>query len=399
MSAQTKEKSAPQQETQPEGSVVKLKVAPAAAKGEDQSVQPAPTAVQASNGGAPKRSVTRKLVLGGLLLAAIAVGGKYGYDWYSVGRFEESTDDAYVQADMSQLGVKVAGYIVDIPFAENTRVNAGDIVLKLDAGDFQLAVDAAKAKIETQKAVIASIAKQIDAQGTQVSVAEAQLASAQAGQTNAAATAERTQTLVNRGVSAQATNDGAVAALRQADAAVAQANAGIAAAKAQVDVLDANKAQAQKTLDELNTALVKAERDLSFTDVKAPYAGVVANRAAEVGQYVQPGQRLMALVPDDKAYIEANFKETQLSGLHVGQKAKIEIDALGGQTYDGQVESISPASGAEFSLLPPENATGNFTKITQRVPVKVSVSPELAAKLRLGFSVVVTVDSRDKGSQ
>lgn len=323
MSAQTKEKSAPQQETQPEGSVVKLKVAPAAAKGEDQSVQPAPTAVQASNGGAPKRSVTRKLVLGGLLLAAIAVGGKYGYDWYSVGRFEESTDDAYVQADMSQLGVKVAGYIVDIPFAENTRVNAGDIVLKLDAGDFQLAVDAAKAKIETQKAVIASIAKQIDAQGTQVSVAEAQLASAQAGQTNAAATAERTQTLVNRGVSAQATNDGAVAALRQADAAVAQANAGIAAAKAQVDVLDANKAQAQKTLDELNTALVKAERDLSFTDVKAPYAGVVANRAAEVGQYVQPGQRLMALVPDDKAYIEANFKETQLSGLHVGDRKSV----------------------------------------------------------------------------
>ncbi len=144
----------------------------------------------------------------------------------------------------------------------------------------------------------------------------------------------------------------------------------------------------------MNTTLAKAERDLSFTSVRAPFDGTVANRAVEPGQFVQGGTRLMALVPADGAYIEANFKETQLADLHAGQKAEISIDALDGEVFEGHVLSLAPASGSEFSLLPPENATGNFTKITQRVPVKVSVPPELAAKLRPGLSVTVTVDTR-----
>ena len=332
------------------------------------------------------------------MLLALGAGSKFGYDWYSIGRFEVSTDDAYVQADMSQLGVKVPGYVTSIPFSENSAVKAGDVVLTLDAGDYKLAVDAAKAKIETQKAVVASFDMQIAAQSSQIAVAEAQLASAEAAQVNAAATSQRTQQLVQRGVTALATKDSVTATLQQADAAVVQAKASIAAVTAQVGVLEANKFQAEKSLEELQTALAKAERDFSFTEVRAPFDGVVANRAVEVGQYVQAGQRLMALVPANQNFVEANFKETQLSNLHVGQKATIEVDALGGATYEGKIESISPASGAQFSLLPPENATGNFTKITQRVPVKVSVPPELANKLRLGLSAVVTVDSRDSGT-
>ena len=159
-------------------------------------------------------------------------------------------------------------------------------------------------------------------------------------------------------------------------------------------MIAANKVQAEKSLAELQTGLAKTERDLSFTEIRAPFDGIVANRAVEPGQFVQGGTRLMALVPADGAYIEANFKETQLADLHAGQKAEIRIDVFDGEVFEGKVLSLAPASGSEFSLLPPENATGNFTKITQRVPVKVSVPAELAEKLRPGLSVTVTVDTR-----
>jgi membrane fusion protein (multidrug efflux system) len=145
--------------------------------------------------------------------------------------------------------------------------------------------------------------------------------------------------------------------------------------------------------------LAKAERDLSFTEIKAPFDGVIANRAVEPGQFVSAGSRLLALVPTQLSFVTANFKETQIASIHAGAKAEITIDAYKGETFEGKVDSISPASGAEFSLLPPDNATGNFTKITQRVPVKVSVPPELAAKLRPGMSATVSIDSRDKGAQ
>ncbi|MFL5258668.1 MAG: HlyD family secretion protein, partial [Hyphomicrobiales bacterium] len=140
-------------------------------------------------------------------------------------------------------------------------------------------------------------------------------------------------------------------------------------------------------------------RDLSFTEIKAPFDGIVGNRAVEPGQYVQPGQRLVALVPVSTAYVEANVKETQLADVRPGQKAKVAVDAWNGAEVEGTVESISPASGAEFSLLPPENATGNFTKITQRVPVRIRIPDSAAAKLRAGLSVVVDIDTRDAGAQ
>ena len=181
-------------------------------------------------------------------------------------------------------------------------------------------------------------------------------------------------------------------------AAISEAQAGVLAAKAQINVIAANRVEAERSLDEMNTALTKVQRDLSFTEIRAPFDGIVANRAVEPGQFVQAGTRLMALLPADGTYIEANFKETQITDLHDGQKALIEVDAIDGKTYEGQVISLSPASGAEFSLLPPENATGNFTKITQRVPVKISVPAELADTLKPGLSVTVTLDTRDTGT-
>jgi len=176
------------------------------------------------------------------------------------------------------------------------------------------------------------------------------------------------------------------------------AQANIDAANAQLAIFDAQTATAQRQLDELNIALDRAQRDLNFTEIKAPFDGVVANRAVQPGQFVSPGSRLLALVPTQLSFVTANFKETQISSIHPGAKATITIDAYKGQTFEGKVDSIAPASGAEFSLLPPDNATGNFTKITQRVPAKIAVPPDLAAKLRPGMSATVSVDSRDMGT-
>jgi membrane fusion protein, multidrug efflux system len=366
--------------------VPKLALAPTA-----EAPQPAPAPVETQ---AKRPPILRRAIMGAVVLAALSGAAYYGHYWYVLGRFEVSTDDAYVKTDMAQLGAKVAGYVTEIPAAENAAVKAGDIILKLDDGDYKLAVEAAKARIETQKAVIDGFASQTEAQKAQIAAAEAKLASAEAAEGNALATLNRATALIKAKVVSQQTLDDSTLKHDSSEASVNEAQANILAARAQIDVIAANRVEAERTLTELKTTLAKAERDLSFTSVRAPFDGTVANRAVEPGQFVQGGTRLMALVPSDGAYIEANFKETQLADLHAGQKAEISIDALDGEVFEGHVLSLAPASGSEFSLLPPENATGNFTKITQRVPVKVSVPPELAAKLRPGLSVTVTVDTR-----
>ncbi|HEX7108090.1 MAG TPA: HlyD family secretion protein [Aestuariivirga sp.] len=369
----------------PQRPAPKLALAPIA-----EMPQP-PAATEAK---AKRPPVMRRAILGAVVLAALSGAAYYGHDWYVLGRFEISTDDAYVKTDMAQLGAKVAGYVTEIPAAENSRVKAGDVVLKLDDGDYRLAVAAAQAHIETQKAVIAGFTSQTEAQNAQVAAVEAKLVSAEAAASNTVTNSNRAAQLIKAKVVSQQTMDDWTMKRDAAEASVSEAKADILAAQAQLDVIASNKVQAEKSLAELQTALSKTERDLSFTEIRAPFDGFVANRAVEPGQFVQGGTRLMALVPADGAYIEANFKETQLADLHAGQRAEISIDAFDGEVFEGKVLSLAPASGSEFSLLPPENATGNFTKITQRVPVKVSVPAELAEKLRPGLSVTVTVDTR-----
>lgn len=347
----------------------------------------------------PKASPIRRIIMGVVLVAALAGAAYYGHRYWTVGRFMVATDDAYVKADMSILGAKIAGYVDQIPFADNATVKAGDVVLKLDAGDYQLAVDAAKAKIETQKASIDSIAKQKIAQQSAVAAAQAQLESAKAAELNAVLTQNRASQLVKTNAGSQQTLDDANGQRATASANVNAARANIDAANAQLAIYDAQTTTAERGIDELKIALAKAERDLSFTDIKAPFDGVVANRAVQPGQFVSAGSRLLALVPTQLSFITANFKETQISSIHPGAKAEITIDAYKGETFEGKVDSIAPASGAEFSLLPPDNATGNFTKITQRVPVKITVPPALAAKLRPGMSATVSVDNRDQGAK
>ena len=341
----------------------------------------------------------RRLALAGLALAiAAGAGGWFGYHWWTVGRFMVSTDDAYVQADNTTLAAKVAGYVANIYVADNSYVHAGDVIAAIDDGDYRLAVDQARDKVATQQATVERIGRQIVAADANVDQAKAQLVSAQAGSTRARLEADRQQALAVKQFASQQTLEQAVANRDQADAAIKNADAAVAAAQANVAVLKAQQQEAARTLDELKTAQAKAERDLSFTTIRAPVDGVIGNRAMKVGDYVQSAQRLASVVPLDSVYIDANFKETQLDRLLPGQKVAISVDALPGRSITGTVASVAPASGSVFSLLPTDNATGNFTKIVQRLPVRIRVPLAVTGErlLRPGMSVVVSVDTRDQ---
>jgi membrane fusion protein (multidrug efflux system) len=326
----------------------------------------------------------------------LAAGGWYGEHYLTVGRYLVSTDDAYVHADATTLAAKIAGYVSSVDVADNSFVHAGDVIARIDDGDYRLAVDAARDKAATQRATVTRIGQQIPAQQAQVEQARAQLVSAQAAATRAQLELERQQSLAGKAFASQQTLEQAQANRDQANASVQSAQAAIDAALANVEVLRAQQEEAARTLQELQTAQAKAERDLSFTQVRAPIDGVIGNRAVKVGDFVQMGTRLASLVPLDDVYVDANFKETQLAHLRPGQPVAVSVDALPEHDIKGTVESMSPASGSMFSLLPPDNATGNFTKIVQRLPVRIHLPADVTAQrlLRPGMSVVVSVDTK-----
>jgi membrane fusion protein, multidrug efflux system len=334
------------------------------------------------------------LVVGGLL--ALGVAGWYGQYWWTTGRYLVSTDDAYVGAKNATLAAKITGYVADVAVDDNAHVREGDVIAHIDDGDYQLAVKTARDNIATQQATVDRIGKQVAAQDAAVDQAKAQLASAQAGATRAELELKRQRDLASRSYASQQTLEQAQANRDQAAASVQSGQAAVEAAQAQIDVLKAQQVEALRTLDQFKTALAKAERDLSFTVVRAPFDGVIGNRAMQVGDLVQPGQRLASLVPLDAVYVDANFKETQLADLHPGQPVSISVDAYSSRKLQGTVVSVAPASGSVFSLLPPDNATGNFTKIVQRLPVRIAVPAEVAEQrlLRPGMSVVVSVDTK-----
>ena len=349
----------------------------------------------------PRPRRARVALITGLVAAVVAAGGWYAEHWWTVGRFMVSTDDAYVGAYNTTLAAKVSGYIEAVRVEDNTTVGAGDVVATIDDGDYRLAVDAARDKVNTQQATIERIGQQIAAQEAGVVQAKAQLASAQAGATRAQLELDRQQSLAAREFASRQALEQAQANRDQGIAGVNSAQATVEAALANVEVLKGQQQEARRVLDELRTSLAKAERDLSFTVIRAPFRGVIGNRAVHAGDFVQPGQRLASLVPLDKVYIDANFKETQLARIHTGQPVAVSVDAVPGRGIEGRVVSVAPASGSVFSLLPPDNATGNFTKIVQRVPVRIEIPAEVAEQglLRPGMSVVVSVDTKADASE
>jgi membrane fusion protein (multidrug efflux system) len=337
----------------------------------------------------------KRTMIAAAIAVALAAGGVYGAQWWVSGRYFISTDDAYVHAHNTTLASKISGYVSGIPVEDNGTIRAGDVIATIDDGDYRLAAEAARDKVATQQATVDRIGRQIIAQGANIEQAKAQMISAQAGAKKSQLEFDRQQTLAVQKFASQQILEQAEANRDQAVAAVQNAQSVIDAAQANRDVLEAQQQEAARTLDELTTALAKAERDLSFTVIRAPVDGVFSNRAVQTGDYVQTGQRLASLVPLDGVYIDANFKETQLARLHPGQPVSISVDALPGHAIEGRVASLSPASGAVFSLLPPDNATGNFTKIVQRLPVRIEVPAQVAGQrlLRPGMSVVVSVNT------
>ncbi|MDX8525411.1 HlyD family secretion protein [Mesorhizobium sp. MSK_1335] len=360
-------------------------------------VQPVtPVAPPATEAPAKKKRSVRSFLLPIIGLALLGAGSWYGYNYWTDGRFMISTDDAYVQADMSFVSPKISGYIDKVLVSENQQVKAGDPLFVIDNGDYKIAVAQAEAQIATLAKTLDRIDAQTKAAQASLSQAQAQKIADQAAADNAARAQLRAAQLLKTRVGSQAQLDDAQTALDQAKAALVGADAQIAAAQANIGVLEAQRAEQASTLASLQLTRDKAQRDLSFTVLKAPYDGVVGNRSVEQGDLVSPGQKLAVVVPMDKLYIVGNFKETQLGRMVPGEKVRITVDAIDGQTFEGTVSSLAPASGAVFSLLPPENATGNFTKVVQRVPVRIDVPADVlkTGKLRAGLSVVVAVDSR-----
>jgi membrane fusion protein, multidrug efflux system len=353
-----------------------------------------PAAVPA-NSAAPKSGNRRKLVLMGMgLLLALAAAG-YGVHYLLVGRFYVSTDDAYVRANNTTLGARVSGHIAAILPGDNAVVHTGEVIYRIDDGDYRIAVDAARTKIATQQATIDRIGRQVTAQQSAVEQAKANLVSAEAGLKRAGLDYDRQQALSNKGFASHATYEQSEAARDQGVAGVTAAQAAYDAARDNVEVTKAQQEEAKAQLAELRTSLAKAERDLDFTYVRAPVDGTFSNRIVNVGDFVTTGQRLGNVVPLDDVFIDANYKETQLKRIRPGQPATISVDAYGHRKFAGIVESISPAAGSVFTLLPPDNATGNFTKIVQRLPVRIRVPKSVARQnlLRAGMSVYATVDT------
>ena len=360
----------------------------------DKSAPDAPAAQ--SQTAAPGSGKRKKLVLTGVGLVLALAAASYGVHYALVGRFMVSTDDAYVRANNTTLGARVSGHLAAILPGDNVAVHAGDVVFRIDDGDYRIAVDAARTKIATQQATIERIGRQVAAQESAVEQAKAQLASAEAASTRAQLDYDRQQALSTKGFASRATFEVSQAGRDQGTAGVQAAQAAYDAARDNVEVTKAQQNEARAQLAELQTSLAKAERDLDFTSVRAPVDGVFSNRLVSTGDFIQAGQRLGNVVPLDDVYIDANFKETQLRRLKPGQPVSITLDADSSREIQGFVESLSPAAGQVFTLLPPDNATGNFTKIVQRLPVRVRVPADIAKEnmLRAGMSVYVQVNTK-----
>ena len=355
---------------------------------------PEPT-VPALDAAPARKRPLKRVVLFAMLAAALGIGSSVGWQWWTVGRFFVATDDAYVQADISVLAAKVSGYLESVPVVNGVSVKKGDTIAKLDDGDYRLALQAARDKLATQESTIARIARQAEAAQAQVAQAAAQLDATRADAVRAEADFARSMQMQADYV-AKSRIDQTRADRDRTEASVKAMEAGLAAARANVDVLQAQKREAESVAAELRTAVDRARRDLDFSVIRAPFDGVVGNKAVEAGAYVAPGTRIAALVPLQSVHIDANFKETQVQRMRPGQPVTVTVDAYPDREIQGVVESFSPASGSVFSLLPPDNATGNFTKIVQRLPVRVRV-PEAVAReglLRPGLSAVVRVDTR-----
>jgi membrane fusion protein, multidrug efflux system len=340
----------------------------------------------------PFRSILLAAAAAGTIASAIV----YGQYYWTTARFLVSTDDAYLQADNVLISPKVAGYISNVLVHDNQPVHVGQVLARIDDRDYRTAVALARAAVAAQQAAIDSLGEQIDAQQLAVEAARANIVADQADLTFAGQDYDRYMYLSRTGAGSMQAAQKATSEIRAKRANLQHDGAGLGLAAKQIDVLKAQQTEARALLAQKQAALHQAELNESYTTITSPVTGTVGERTLRVGQYVQAGTQLMAVVPLRQVYVTANFKETQLTDVHAGQPVSIDVDTFPDATVHGTVNSIAPASGEEFALLPPDNATGNFTKIVQRIPVKITVNPDdpLIGLLRPGMSVEPTINTK-----
>ena len=342
----------------------------------------------------------KKMLLGAGALLLIGAAADYGNYYWTTGRFFVSTDDAYVEAHSVLISPKVSGYLSAAPVDDNAPVKAGEVLARVDPRDYQTALDQARANVAAARAAIDTLDQQVDQQTPVIEQGRHQVVADQAALVFSQQDFQRYTQLAKDGFAPVQRSQQAQADIREKDAALQHDLAVVSAAERQVGIFKAQVVQATAALAQQQAMEHQAELNLSYTTITAPADGTLGVRTLRVGQYVQAGTQLMAVVPLQAVYIVANFKETQLTGVRPGQAVTIEVDTFPGAKVTGHIDSVAPASGQEFALLPPDNATGNFTKIVQRIPVKIVVDANdpLANLLRPGMSVEPTIDTKPASS-
>ena len=356
------------------------------ADNKDEAATPLPLAA------APiaRKGAIRRFLLAGTAVALLAGAAWYGWDYWTVGRYLVSTDDAYVKADNTTIAPKVSGYLSEVLVGDNEHVTAGQVLARIDDRDFKVALDQAKADVAAAQAAVTSKRAQLDVQQAVIAAATATIEVDTATQTFASQENKRYTDLAATGYGSVQNAQSAQSRNAGAQAAILRDTANLASAQKQVELLKAEIAQAIAAAGRAAALQRQAELNLSYTKITSPIEAIVGNRTLRTGQFVQAGTQLMSLVPAAGAYVVANFKETQLTDVRKGQSVDIAVDMFPGQVVHGRVDSLAPASGQEFALLPPDNATGNFTKVVQRIPVKIALDHTLI-ELRPGMSVIPTI--------
>jgi len=351
--------------------------------------------LQTKTGSRLSGQMIRRAGLALALALGVAAAADFGYSYLTTGRYLESTDDAYVKADSTLVSPKVSGYIAEVLVSDNQEVKAGQLLARIDDRDFRTALEQAQADVAASEASVRNLDAQIALQRPIIAQGTADVTAAEASLKFAREEQVRYDDLMKSGSGTVQRAQQTDSALREKTAQVQHNQSGLLAAERKIDVLTTDRAKAVAQLDRAQAVTRQMALNLSYTRITAPVEGTVGARTLRVGQFVQAGTQLMAVVPLDAVYVVANFKETQLTHVRNGQSVEIRIDSFHGTTLKGHVDSLSPASGLEFALLPPDNATGNFTKIVQRVPVKIALDDNrLSGLLRPGMSAVPVINTK-----
>jgi membrane fusion protein (multidrug efflux system) len=363
---------------------------------ESKPMSTKPVESPAVDAAASRTKTPARLLKLGIATLSAAAALTYGLNWYAAGRYHEKTEDAYVGGDLTVIAPKVAGHISDLFVQDNQFVRAGDVLLRIDDRDFRAALARADGTVAAQLAAVANLDAGASLQKATIASAAAEIDAASAETQRSRQDDERYKALAGRFLVSAEAAQRAEATHKIALANGARARAELLAAQRQLDVIATQKQQANAALEQARAEREIARLNLGYTEIRAPIDGYVGNRRAHAGAYATAGAQLLSLVPANGLWVDANFKEDQLAHMRPGQRVDVRADVLPGRTFHGHIDSLAPATGAQFSILPPENATGNFTKIVQRVPVRIVLDAkdgEFGA-LRPGLSVVAEIDTR-----